>query len=244
MQFDRLQSKILHNGLNRLALDHEVKVQKEVIDKNNLSFEEFFNSCLLNKMRRLSYKFSLTYSFYDEVDDSMVQATTELYEHASKVLKPNRRSIQEFIDYIENELEAIQYIPGVLEKKVLKSSIMGSKYNHLLDPFNRRMHHNTLEDVVDYIINTVNYKLKKYHPEEIFELDMRFYKVVNNSLNKFGREILIRVEVFNDYISVRNCERETARKLTNFLGLSEEDIKEKSSRFMHYALWLRDKGEI
>ena len=197
-----------------------------------------------NKMKRLSYKFSFTICYGYEVDDSLVKETTELYEHASKVLKPNRRSIQEFIDYLENELGAIQYIPRDLEKKALKSNVMSSRYSHLLDPFNRRMHHNTLDDVLDYIINTVNYKLKKYYPEEILELDMRFYKLSNNSLNKNDRETLIRVEVSTDYISVRDCDRETAGALMNFLGLSEKDIKEKSNRFMQYALWLREKGEL
>jgi len=244
MEFDLLQHMILRNGLNRLSYGDETNSHKEVLDKSNLSFEEFFNNCLQNKMRRLSYKFNLTYSFFGEVDDSLVKETTELYEHAHNVLKPNRRSIQEFIDYLENDLGATQYVPRDFEKKVLKSNIMGSRYSHLLDPFSRNMHHNTIDDVLDYTINTVNYKLKKYYPDEMFELDMRFYKVKDKLLSNNGREVLIRIEVLTDYISVRNCNHETARELMNFLGLSEKDIKEKSNRFMQYVLWLRDKGEL
>lgn len=244
VEFDLLQNMILRNRLNRLSYGDDINSHKEVVDTSNLSFEEFFSNCLQNKMRRLSYKFSLTYSFYGEVDDSLVKETEELYERAQKVLKPNRRSIDVFIDYIEKELGAKEYIPDDFEIKMFKSNLMSSIYNHLLDPFDRRMHHNTIDDVLDYTINTVNYKLKKYYPDETFELDMRFYKVKDNSMSKNGREVLIRIEVLTENISVRNCNREIARELMNFLGLSEIDIKEKSTRFMQYVLWLRDKGEL
>jgi len=244
VEFDLLQHMILRNGLNRLSYGDEINSHKEVMDKSNLSFEEFFSNCLQNKMRRLSYKFNLTYSFFGEVDDSLVKETEALYEHAHKVLKPNRRNIQSFIDYLENDLGAKEYIPDDFEIKVFKSNLMSSRYSHLLDPFDRRMHHNTIDDTLDYTINSINYRLKKYHPDEIVEFDMRFYKVEDQLMSKNGREVLIRIEVLTDYISVRNCNHKTARELMNYLGLSEKDIKEKSNRFMQYVLWLRDKGEL
>ncbi len=64
------------------------------------------------------------------------------------------------------------------------------------------------------------------------------------AVSEAGEKTVVEMEMNSGYVSLHSGSEEIMDDLTLFLGVSREDIEQRSPRFITYAALLRRRGEI
>lgn len=161
-------------------------------------------------------------------------------DYAATQIKENYRPFTEIIDYIIKKYGAVPHALSEKQLQLLKANVILNHFREVLDlPIPLRKNP-TKKQLIKYVKNDTTFEQAKNYPAEKLGLIMKAYKLPADD----DKEIIVKLEITTNYICMDNASRKFADELFLFQGVTQEDIDNKTPRFIAYANTLRDIGKI
>ena len=183
--------------------------------------------------------------------------------NAVEQISPCERTFKQIEEYL---IEKYQVIPHTLlahELKTLKANVIMNYFDDVVEKPAPLGENPTVEEIELYLDHNTSFFQAREYPAEKLGLEMKAYKLLNvqseikqNNVEKQEKqiangnrsftddEVIIEMEAKSGYMCIRNGGTDVMNDLTVYRGVSEEDIKEKSPRFIGYAYALKQVGRI
>lgn len=156
--------------------------------------------------------------------------------YAAKQIKPCERTVKDLEEYIIEKYNAVPY-------ELSKRQINALKINVVLNHFKKVLY--TCEESKTSLGEGHLIKQAKEYPAENLGLEFKGYKLLKTtSKSNHKEDTIVEIERRSKYFSIENGNREILNDLIIYLGVSKQDIEEKSSRFIQYAHSLKEIGKI
>lgn len=183
---------------------------------------------------------------------------TEFLDRAAASVRPCRKSMEEAASYLADKHGAKPWPLTVRQLQTLKSNVIMNCYEGVLnrpEPLKKGAGEN---EVRSWFAQDTSFEQAEAYPADRLNLDMRAWLLPDivqkdgravslakgEAVSEAGEKTIVEMEMNSGYVSLRSGSEEIMDDLTLFLGVSGEDIEQRSPRFITYAALLRRRGEI
>lgn len=182
----------------------------------------------------------------------------EICNYIYENITSNKKSISDLLEYLTHKYDAKIVTATDEQLNIIKNNVVMLHYQHLLSK-TKKLDINTKKHEKEDMIKIMNDRTKQINDLTINELGLNIYvlaivksdrsiklfeNIVNQykiPINELKEEVIwLEIEEKNEYISTAIASLQNEVRL--FLGLDENDIKNKTSRFYQYALALQNSN--
>ncbi len=159
----------------------------------------------------------------------------EFLEYASEQIEPCYRSFEELGNHLISKYGAVPYelLPREIEN--IKVNVVLSKHKHLIKSPLPPPENPSKKDIETYFRNDTTLEQAKAYPIEKLDLNIKAYRM---------KDIIVKIETKSGYLSLDNGNMDLFMELIKFQGVTQEDIINKTPRFMDYAHMMRKSGKL
>ncbi len=161
-------------------------------------------------------------------------------EYAATKIKPNAHDFCELEEYLIKNYNAEPYILSEKEQQVLKTNVIVNHFRNLLDLPGPLSPNPTKKQILEYAQNDTSFEQARKYPAEKLGLIMKAYKMKTTS----QRDTIVKLEVTTQYMCIDDASEKLANELILWLGVTQNDIDDKTPRFLAYAYTLKKAGKI
>lgn len=156
----------------------------------------------------------------------------DFLEYAATQIKSDHHKFSYIEDYLKTHHNAIPYTLSEKQLTSLKINVITNNYRHLLN-FPAPLGDNPTEkQIKEYMEQDTSTEQARNYPAEKLALDMRAYKIPVEG----NEEAIIEIEMRSEYMCFKNVPDKIAEDVILWLGVTQEDIEKRTTRFVRYAL--------
>ena len=199
---------------------------------------------------------------------SSMQITPNLeYEkflsNAAEQILPYKRTLMQLEEYLIEKYQAIPHTLSTHELSILKANVIMNHFDEVIEKPAPLVENPTEDDIKAYLKYNTSFFQAREYPAEKLGLEMKAYKlpyiqseIKPRSDQKVKRqlairhssycddEVIVEMEMKSGYLSILNGGEDIMNDLIMYLGVSEEDIIERSPCFIGYAYALKHMGKL
>lgn len=153
---------------------------------------------------------------------------------------PCQHSLQELEQYLTEQYHAVPCTLSDAQRKSLKVNVILNHYRTLLTLPVPLPPNPTKEQILAYIESDTTFEQAEAISAESLGLRFKAYAVPNPN----GADTIVQIEETKEYLTADHASEAFWNDLTLYLGVSRDDIDNRTPRFMAYAHALRDTGKL
>ena len=159
----------------------------------------------------------------------------EFLDYASEQIKPCEKSFEELENHLASEYGAVSYelLPREIEN--IKVNVLLSKHKHLFHSPPPLPDNPSKKDIETYLRNDTTIDQAKAYPIEKLDLDIMAFRI---------KDIIVKIETRSGYLSLDNGNMDLLMELIAFQGVTQEDIINRTPKFIDYAHMMRKSGKL
>ena len=182
----------------------------------------------------------------------------EFLSQAAEQIAPCERTFKQLEEYLIQKYQAVPHTLLPHELNSLKVNVIMNHFGDVLDKPAPLGKNPTEEELKEYFKNDTSFLQAREYPAEKLGLEMKAYRLpgieseikhkkvlrhkkqpaVHNS-SYTDEDVIVEMEMRSEYLCAINGGGEVIDDLLLYRGVSEKDIKEKSTRFIAYAYALK-----
>lgn len=164
----------------------------------------------------------------------------DFLEFAATKIIANDRPFNEIEEHLILKYKAVPCTLSERELQVLKANVIMNRFREVLDLPAPLPESPTKKQLLEYAQNDTTFEQARNYPAEKLGLVMKAYMIPNNK----QKDAIVKLEMTTQYMSISNASKEDADELFLWQGVSQDDIDNKTPRFVAYAYTLRDLGRL
>lgn len=183
--------------------------------------------------------------------------------YASEQIIPCERTFKQTEEYLITKYHAVSHTLLPHELNTLKANVILNYFDYVLDKPAPLKENPTEEEIKEYFKQDTSSLQAREYPAEKIGLVLKAYRLqgvsseikqkkrwghkkqsLNINASYTENDVIVEMEMKSEYLSILNGSHEIMYDLLYYRGVSEEDINEKSPRFVAYAYALRHKGKL
>ena len=161
-------------------------------------------------------------------------------EYAATKIAPNSHEFSKIEDYLIEKYNVEPYTMTERQLKVLKSNVIVNRFPEVLHLPEPPGENATQEERLEYFQNDTSFEQAREYPAEKLGLLFKAYKIPNDSEN----ETIVKMEMTTQYMCMDHPSDEFLNDINLWLGVTQEDIDNKTPGFIIYAQTLCDLGRL
>lgn len=167
----------------------------------------------------------------------------ELLDYASTRIKPNFHEFSETPNYLISKYQAYPYEMSQTEIDSLKVSVILNCYKILLSPMPVIPQKHTKRQLAQYAQDSnLLYERARNYPAQELGLEFLAFQIPNQE--EKDNPTIIMIELKSQYLSGRNCDEKIMHDLDLWRGVTQQDIDNKTGRFIGYVHALYESGKL
>lgn len=153
---------------------------------------------------------------------------------------PCLHSLQELEQYLTDRYYAVPCTLSDTQRESLKVNVILNHYPSLLTFPPPLPKNPTKKQILAHAQNDTTLEQARAISAESLGLRFKAYSVPNTN----GADAIVQIEETTQFLTVDNANEAFWNDVTLYLGVSEDDINNRTPRFMAYAHALRDTGKL
>ncbi|MEG2182846.1 MAG: hypothetical protein RRY69_07300 [Oscillospiraceae bacterium] len=162
----------------------------------------------------------------------------EFLDFAATQVVANFRPFTEIDEFLVAKYKAVPYTLRENELCTLKANVIMNRFREVLDLPAPLPPKPTKKQLLEYAENDTTFKQARDYPAEKLGLVMKAYKIPSET-DKNG---IVELEMTTECMVINNTSREITDELLLWQGISQDDIDNKTTRFVTYVHTLRNLG--
>lgn len=161
-------------------------------------------------------------------------------EYAAKQIKPNNHNFSEIGDYLMEQYNAIPYSLSEKQLEILKINVIINNFREVLELPVPLDENPTKKQIKRYFEEDTSFEQARNYPAENLGLNMRAYQIPCDSTE----EVIVEIEMKSEYLCIQNGTDKLANHLLFWQGVTQEDIDNKTPRFIAFAYAMKATQKI
>lgn len=161
-------------------------------------------------------------------------------DYAATQVTANFRPFAEVEDLLVTKYKAVPYVLQENELRTLKANVIINCFPEVLDLPVPLPQNPTKKQILEYAKNDTRFEQAKNYPAEKLGLLLKAYQLPSET-DKKG---VVELEMTTGYMTICNASEKVGLELSSWSGISQEDIDQRSMRFISYVTTLRDLGKL
>ena len=184
----------------------------------------------------------------------------KLLQQAAETVVANSRDFLEIVQYLKEKYQAVEHILLPQEIEILKANVIMNHFSDVLEKPQPLSDKPTKKEILSYYQQDTTFIQARQYDAESLGLDMRAYKLTNQQGNKgccpkknenavsscsfTENDIIVELEMKSEYLCIINGTDEMRNDLTLWYGVSQQDIDNRTPRFLAYAYAMKQMGRL
>lgn len=183
--------------------------------------------------------------------------------NAAERITPCERTFKQLEEYLVAKYLAVPHTLLPHELNAQKANVILNYFPNVLDKPVSMKENMTEEDIKAYFVQDTSFLQAREYPAEKLGLELKAYKLsvipskikqkrglkhkkqsVTINASYTENDVIVEMEMKSEYLCICNDGYEIMDDLLFYRGVSQEDIQEKSQRFVAYAYALRRMGKL
>ncbi len=159
----------------------------------------------------------------------------EFLDYASEQIKPCEKSFEELENHLVSKYGAVSYelLPREIEN--IKVNVLLSKHKYLFHSPPPLSDNPSKKDIETYFRNDTTIEQAKAYPIEKLDLDVKAFRI---------KDTIVKIETKSGHLSLDNGNMILFMELIEFQGVAQEDIINRTPKFIDYAHMMRKSGKL
>mgnify|MGYP001259422871 CR=1 FL=1 len=159
---------------------------------------------------------------------------------AATQITANYRPFHEIEEHLISKYKATPYILSEHELQVVKANVIMNRFREVLDLPAPLPKSPTRKQLLEYVQNDTTFEQARHYPMKKLGLVVKAYTIPSDKHNN----AIVNLEMTTQYMSISNASKEDAGELLLWQGVSQDDIDNKTPRFVAYAYTLHELGRL
>lgn len=159
----------------------------------------------------------------------------DFLDYASAQIKPCEKSFEELENHLVSKYGAVPHELLSREIENIKVNVLLSKYKHLLNSPPPLPRNPSKKDFETHFLNDTTIDQAKAYPIEKLDLDVKAFKM---------KDTIIKIETKSGYLTLDNGNIDLFMELIAFQGVTQEDIINRTTKFIDYAYMMKKSGKL